>query len=230
MSSGDFSKLQGIESGAQVNTVTGIKGNSESSYRTGNVNITKANIGLDKVDNTADSAKTVASAGTCTGTAANANKLNTNAGSATQPVYFSSGIPKACTYTLGKSVPSDAKFTDTTYSVATTSANGLMSADDKVKLNSTAYKKLLSTTDTKYPPWNPSGSDGEYYMTLVSKANTIIQWLTDKVPTLTIKNYSGGNFSIVDPTFYYNGTCKFKTAGGGPSPTITFSQEAVICD
>jgi hypothetical protein len=39
--------------------VTGVKGNSESTYRTGNVNITKANIGLGNVDNTADSAKSV---------------------------------------------------------------------------------------------------------------------------------------------------------------------------
>lgn len=47
------------------------------------------------------------------GAATSANKLNTNAGSATQPVYFSNGVPVATTYTLGKSVPSDAKFTDT---------------------------------------------------------------------------------------------------------------------
>lgn len=38
-------KLAGIEDGAQKNTVTGIKGNTESSYRTGNVNLTPANIG-----------------------------------------------------------------------------------------------------------------------------------------------------------------------------------------
>lgn len=38
-------KLNGIEAGAQKNTVTGIKGNEESSYRTGNVNLTPANIG-----------------------------------------------------------------------------------------------------------------------------------------------------------------------------------------
>ena len=38
-------KLAGIESGAQKNTVTGIKGNAESSYRKGNVNLTPANIG-----------------------------------------------------------------------------------------------------------------------------------------------------------------------------------------
>lgn len=48
-----------------------------------------------------------------TGNAATATALTTSAGSATQPVYFSGGKPVACTYTLGKSVPSDAKFTDT---------------------------------------------------------------------------------------------------------------------
>lgn len=41
----DKKKLDGIEEGAQKNTVTGIKGNAETSYRTGNVNITPANIG-----------------------------------------------------------------------------------------------------------------------------------------------------------------------------------------
>lgn len=48
-----------------------------------------------------------------TAAAASANKLNTNAGSGTQPVYFANGVPVATTYTLGKSVPSNAVFTDT---------------------------------------------------------------------------------------------------------------------
>ncbi len=42
--------------------VTGIKGNAESSYRKGDVNITPENIGLGNVNNTADSAKNVSSA------------------------------------------------------------------------------------------------------------------------------------------------------------------------
>lgn len=46
--------------------------------------------------------------------AGSAVKLDTStAGSGTQPVYFTGGKPTACTYTLGKSVPADAKFTDT---------------------------------------------------------------------------------------------------------------------
>ena len=47
------------------------------------------------------------------GAANSANKLNTNAGSATQGVYFKDGVPVAMPHTLGKSVPADAKFTDT---------------------------------------------------------------------------------------------------------------------
>lgn len=47
------------------------------------------------------------------GSATSAVKLDSSDGSATQPVYFSGGKPVACTYTLGKSVPSNAKFTDT---------------------------------------------------------------------------------------------------------------------
>ena len=50
LSSNDYTdteknKLSNIESGAQKNKVTGIKGNAESTYRTGNINITPANIG-----------------------------------------------------------------------------------------------------------------------------------------------------------------------------------------
>ena len=43
-----------------------------------------------------------------------------NKGSATQPVYFdANGDPVAITYTIAKSVPADAKFTDTTYTQGT---------------------------------------------------------------------------------------------------------------
>ena len=55
-----------------------------------------------------------AGSGSVGGSANSAVKLDTaTAGSATQPVYFSGGKPVACTYTLAKSVPADAKFTDT---------------------------------------------------------------------------------------------------------------------
>lgn len=59
------------------------------------------------------------------GPANSAVKLETaTAGSATQPVYFSGGKPAACTYSLNATVPSNAKFTDTTYTFSTGDSNG----------------------------------------------------------------------------------------------------------
>lgn len=66
MSAADKEKLNNIQAGAQVNTVTGVKGSAEATYRTGNINITKDNIGLGNVDNTSDASKTVARANTLT--------------------------------------------------------------------------------------------------------------------------------------------------------------------
>ncbi len=70
-----------------------------------------------QLDGKASSGHTHSYAGSSSagGAATSANKLNTNAGSDTQPVYFSNGIPVKTTYTLGKSVPSNAVFTDTHY-------------------------------------------------------------------------------------------------------------------
>lgn len=80
------------------------------------------------------------------GSATSAVKLDTTtAGSTTQPVYFTGGKPTACTYTLGKSVPSNAVFTDTTYSAFTAAsassggAAGLVPAPGAGKQN--AYLK-----------------------------------------------------------------------------------------
>ncbi|MGM9964934.1 MAG: hypothetical protein ACI4W0_05720 [Bacilli bacterium] len=82
------------------------------------------------------------------GNAATATALTTSAGSATQPIYFLNGKPVACTYTLGKSVPSNAEFTDTTYNNATTSTDGLMSSSDKTKLNGIAAGATKTTVDS----------------------------------------------------------------------------------
>ncbi len=47
LSATDKAKLNGIESGAQKNTVTGVKGHSETKYRTGQVDITAENVGAE---------------------------------------------------------------------------------------------------------------------------------------------------------------------------------------
>lgn len=51
--------------------------------------------------------------GALQGNASTASKLgSSNVGSANQPIYLNGGTATACTYTLGKSVPSNAVFTD----------------------------------------------------------------------------------------------------------------------
>ena len=96
------------------------------------------------------------------GNASSATKLSTSAGSAANPVYFSDGKPVACTYTLGKSVPSNAVFTDTTYGTATESTNGLLSASDKKKLGliySASCTKGASTRSTLLGTGNKDNGD-----------------------------------------------------------------------
>lgn len=66
-----------------------------------------------------------AGASTAGGSATSAAKLDTaSAGSVTQPVYFANGVPTATTYSLEKSVPSNAVFTDTTYESKAAASGG----------------------------------------------------------------------------------------------------------
>lgn len=100
------------------------------------VNITKSNIGLGNVDNTADANKSV--------------KYATSAGNAS----------KVNNHTVNIDVPANAKFTDTTYGVATASSNGLMSSTDKTKLDDfsrviSIQKQIKLTTD-----WQDTGIAG----------------------------------------------------------------------
>ena len=104
-----------------------------------------------------------AGASTAGGSANSAAKLDSSAGSATRPVYFSEGKPVECTYTVEKSVPSNAVFTDTTYGVSTESSNGLMTAEDKKKLNGIATGANAythpTTSGNKHIP--AGGSEGQ---------------------------------------------------------------------
>lgn len=87
--------------------------------------------------------------------AVSANKLNTNGGSATQPIYFANGVPVATTYTLGKSVPSDAKFTDTVYNHPTTHPASMITGLSTVA-TSGSYSDLSNKPTIPVVPTNVS--------------------------------------------------------------------------
>ena len=87
-----------------------------------------------------------AGSGSAGGSANSAVKLDTaTAGSATQPVYFTGGKPAACTYTLGCSVPSGAKFTDTWRGIQ----NNLTSDSTTDSLSAAQGKALKTLVDKK---------------------------------------------------------------------------------
>ena len=80
------------------------------------------------------------------GAVGTADKLSVaDTGSATKPVYFKNGVPVATTYTLAKSVPADAKFTDTTYTAGT----GLTLTGTEFKHSNSVTAGTAKGDDTK---------------------------------------------------------------------------------
>lgn len=109
------------------------------------------------VDNKSDKTHTHPYAGSASagGSANSAVKLDTStAGSATQPVYFTGGKPVACTYTLGKSVPSNAVFTDT--NTWRGIQDNLISDSATDSLSAKQGKALKTLVDTKHVVVNQS--------------------------------------------------------------------------
>ena len=74
-----------------------------------------------------------------------ADKLTTSNGSTIQPVFFQNGVPVSIGFTIESSVPKDAKFTDTTYDIVTIDKAGLMSPEDKIKLDSLSERTGVLT-------------------------------------------------------------------------------------
>lgn len=111
---GDAGKLYLVKTGAETQNLY-----TEYVY----VNEAWEKLGTQKLDLSGYLTKTDASNTYLgkTAVASSAAKLNTDAGSVTQPIYFSGGVPKATSYTLGKSVPSNAVFTDTNNKTTQTS-------------------------------------------------------------------------------------------------------------
>ena len=132
------------------------------------------------------------------GAATSANKLNTDAGSSSQPVYFKDGVPVSTSHTLNADVPENAKFTDTTYEVATQSTDGLLSADDKTQLDNGGIPIVTTSGDgSAYT----ATVDGISALTAGMKV-TIIPHVTSTTTSPTLNVNSLGAKSIRMPITY----------------------------
>lgn len=130
------------------------------------------------------------------GSANSAVKLDSNAGSSVQPVYFSGGKPVAIGYTISSSVPANAKFTDTTYGVASSSSNGLMSSTDKTKLDDFSrviniQKQIKLTTDWQDTGIAGTSLDTGTYVVQVSGFNSSYTQLYSEIYSGVMSWYSG---------------------------------------
>ena len=170
------------------------------------INITPAGIGAAASSHTHNYAGSSSSGGS----ANSAVKLDTtSAGSATQPVYFSGGKPVACTYTLGKSVPSNAVFTDTNTwrgiqnNLTSDSTNdSLSAAQGKVLKGLVDGKAAASHTHTKsqitdFPSSLPAS---DVYSWAKAKTKPSYAWseITGKPSTFTPSSHTHTKSQITD--------------------------------
>lgn len=199
---------------------------------------TKSEVGLGNVDNTADATKSVKYA-ISAGSASSAAALTSNAGSSTQPVYFSGGKPVACSYTLGKSVPADALFTDHTYGNmkgATSSSAG--SAGLVPASNIGEQLKFLRADGAWVIPTNTTYSVGTSSYLGITKLytetgsatdgtmtqNAITSALNGKSPTSHTHNYAGSS-SSGGAANSANKLATARTVSGGTDITLSFNYD-----
>ena len=178
---------------------------------------TKSEVGLGNVDNTADATKSVKYA-ISAGSASSATALTSNAGSSTQPVYFSGGKPVACSYTLGKSVPADALFTDHTYGNmkgATSSSAG--SAGLVPAPNIGEQLKFLRADGTWVIPTNTTYSVGTTSYSGTTKLYTSTGSATDGTMTQNAITTALNGKSATGHTHNYAGS---SSAGGNANAAV----------
>jgi len=150
-------------------------------------------------------------------TATTATKLGTSTvGNTITPIYLNGGTPAALGYTIAKSVPSDAKFTDTVYTHPTTSGNKHIpsggstgqilkySADGTaVWANEYSYTHPTSSGNKHIPS---GGSSGQF---LKWSADGTAVWAADNNTTYT----AGTGLSLSGTTINHAATITAGTVG-----------------
>ena len=138
--------LGGVKSGGDVTIKDGVISVNDDSHNHVISNIDGLQTALDGKSSTGHQ-HYYAGSSSRGGIATNAARLSntTSIGSATQPVYFNaSGVPKKCTYSLNKSVPSDASFEPNTWRGI---QNNLTSTSTTDSLSANQGRILKNTID-----------------------------------------------------------------------------------
>lgn len=133
-------------------------------------------------------------------TADTASKLSTStAGNANTPVYFDGGVPKPLEFTIEKSVPSNAVFTDTTYTLS-------RNADDHAKISLTSVNGSDTITiDNVAHATSADSATNAVHATSADSATTATT-ATKVSNVLEIENYNPTGELLIAET--YNGSSK----------------------
>lgn len=150
-----------------------------------------------------------AGASTAGGSATSAAKLDTTtAGSATQPCYFASGVPSACTYSLNKTVPSDAVFTDTK----------VTSVDNHYTPTAASASKITITSTGGYPKKIEISRDSKGHVTAATVTETEVIPDNDFNVTQTATDSGNANYELL-----FSGTADNTTRTEGARKTQYFT-------
>lgn len=199
---------------ASVNAVTGVKGNSESTYRTGDVNITASNIGLGNVGNF-KAVSTAASQGLTTTEQSNARN---NIGLGTAATYgiisAASGITSSATNLVqGKAVAD----------YVSTAIGGVDAMRFKGTIGTGGTVTTLPTTGVKVGDTYRVITAGTYAGQTCEVGDLIIATATTPTWTVAQTNIDGAITSLT-------GTSPISVTGSGSSRTIEHSNSGVTAD
>lgn len=164
--------------------------------------------------------------GKLTGNADTATKLTSSAGSATQPVYFSDGKPVATTYTLGKSVPASAVFTDTNTWRGV--QNNLTSDATDQSLSAAQGKVLKGLVDGKAPA---SHTHSQYYDSTISRTKgTVLAAPASANGGATFRTLTKSDVGLgsVDNTADSAKSVKYATSAGSATKATNDTKDQAI--
>lgn len=134
------------------------------------------------------------------GAATSANKLNTNAGSNTRPVYFSNGIPVMCDTTIANNISGNAATASQLATARTITLDGL--SRGSVSFNGSGDVKItdIGYGCTKYV--TQSTTTKPYYRIAYYSSN--VSWKDASIVFSIDSGYSNGGFGIIKIAFRNN--------------------------
>ena len=202
--------------------VTGVKGSAETVYRRGNVNITKENIGLDNVDNTADSEKRVSYA-TSAGSADSATKASNDSANQKITSTYVKGVGiKNHTVTVTKGDGTSSSFevpdtdTNTTYSLKKAGSKIQLVGSDgsttEVDDDNTTYD--LDTMINALPVGTDDPTDNDYYVSQYASGGTSNKGYYRR-PVSKLWNYIKSKLATVATSGSYADLSNKPTIGNG---------------